>query len=153
MASITKMTTEETIELLQKIGYGHLGCIHEGKPHVIPMQYYLQDDAIYMFTDRGTKSHDLTENPDICLQVEELSDTDNWSSITVYGRAEILEDSAEFTRIAQAIKSQNSTFSPVINREITDMSELKKSIAIYQIQTDKMTGTKATSASDRALVG
>jgi uncharacterized protein len=153
MTSIATMNPEEKIELLQKIGYGHLGCIHEGKPHVIPMQYYVKDDAIYMFTDRGTKSHDLTANPDICLQIEELSDIDNWSSITIAGRAEIIEDSPKFSEVAQVIKSQNPTFSPVINREITDMSELERSIAIYQIHTDKITGTKATSSSEPALVG
>lgn len=152
MAIIAKMSTEETIELLQKIGYGHLGCIHEGKPHVIPMQYYFKNDTIYMFADRGAKSHDLAKHPEICLQVEELGDTKNWSSITIDGRAEILEDSTKFAEIAQVIKAQNPTFFPVINREITEISELEKAIVIYRIQADKMTGTKANSVSDRALV-
>jgi uncharacterized protein len=154
MTTIHKMSSAEIVELLQKIGYGHLGCIHAGKPYVIPMQYYLKDDAIYMFTDRGDKSHDLNKNPDICLQVEELDDTENWSSITIAGRAGLLTDSTKFAEIAQIIRSQNPTFSPVINRELDDISELEKAIAIYQIHTDKIAGTIARSSSgDRTLVG
>jgi uncharacterized protein len=153
MTNIDKMSSEESIELLQKIGYGHLGCLHEGKPHVIPMQYYLKDNEIYIFTDRGGKSHDLSENPEICLQVEELGDKDNWSSITIGGRAEALADRADFAEIADFIKEQNPTFSPVLNRELNDSSELEREIAIYRIQPDRMTGTKATSASDRVFVG
>jgi uncharacterized protein len=152
MTNITKMSSEEIAELIQKIGYGHLGCIHEGKPLVIPMQYYLKDDEMYMFTDRGTKSHDLTEHPEICLQIEELNDTTNWSSITIDGRAAALTDSTKFAEIARTIRSQNPTFSPVINRELDNISELEQEIAIYLIQPDRMTGTKATSSGDRVLV-
>ncbi|GAC1470296.1 MAG: hypothetical protein NVS2B14_02950 [Chamaesiphon sp.] len=47
MLDIDEMSSKEILELLQKVGYGHLGCIYEGKPYVIPMHYYLKDSVIH----------------------------------------------------------------------------------------------------------
>ncbi|WP_333123209.1 pyridoxamine 5'-phosphate oxidase family protein [Microcoleus sp. Pol11C3] len=49
MLDIDEMGQKEIHELLHKVGYGHLGCIHEGKPYVIPMNYYLEEEQIYLF--------------------------------------------------------------------------------------------------------
>ncbi len=151
MLDIKKMSSEENLELLQAIGYGHLGCIDEGKPYVIPMQYYIKDLSIYIFTDRGVKSQDLDLNPDICLQVEELHNTEDWRSVTVSGRVKRLQGE-EFIEIAQFITAQNPTFSPVINRNLTELDELENTIAIYRIHPSKMSGTSAKSPERQALV-
>jgi nitroimidazol reductase NimA-like FMN-containing flavoprotein (pyridoxamine 5'-phosphate oxidase superfamily) len=143
------MSSAEILELLNKIGYGHLGCIHEGKPYVISMQYYIKDTQIYIFTDQGAKSHDLDLNPDICLQVEELQDTEHWSSVVVTGRVERLQERSQIDEVSQLIKRQNPTFSPVFNRTWTEISELENSIAFYRIQVSDMTGSKAQGASRR----
>jgi hypothetical protein len=87
------------------------------------------------------------------LQVEELVDTENWSRIAIGGRAEQLKDRAEFEDISRFIKVQNPTFSPAIDREMNDLSELENAIEIYRIQSNKMTGSKAKAASSHALVG
>ena len=45
MLDIDEVSSKEIHELLHQVGYGHLGCIHEGKPYVMPMNYYLEDKA------------------------------------------------------------------------------------------------------------
>ncbi len=42
MLDIDEMSSKEIYEPLRKVGYGHLGLIHEGKPYVMPMHYYLE---------------------------------------------------------------------------------------------------------------
>ena len=42
MLDIDEMGIKEMQDLLQQVGYGHLGYIHEGKPYVMPMNYYLE---------------------------------------------------------------------------------------------------------------
>lgn len=143
MLDIREMSSDEVLALLKKIGYGHLGCIHEGKPYVIPMQYYLKEQKIYLFTDQGKKSHDLDLNPEICLQVEELQDTENWSSAVVTGRVSRIEEQSAIAEIAEFIKERNPTFAPVLNREWHDVDELANKIAFYRIESEAMTGTKA----------
>ena len=39
MLDIDEMSSTEILELLEKVGYGHLGCIHKDKLYVIPMGY------------------------------------------------------------------------------------------------------------------
>ena len=46
MLDIDEMGQDEIHELLHKVGYGHLGFIHEGKPCVMPMHYYLENAKI-----------------------------------------------------------------------------------------------------------
>ena len=52
MLDIDEMGQDEIHELLHKVGYGHLGFIHEGKPCVMPMHYYLENANIYLLLDR-----------------------------------------------------------------------------------------------------
>ncbi len=45
MLNIDEMNAKEIRDLLNKVGYGHLGFIYEGKPSVIPMHYYLEGSS------------------------------------------------------------------------------------------------------------
>nr|WP_310483655.1 pyridoxamine 5'-phosphate oxidase family protein [Chamaesiphon sp. VAR_48_metabat_403] len=80
MLDIDEMGQDEIHELLHKVGYGHLGFIHAGKPCVMPMHYYLENSNIYLFTTVGMKTHDIDVDPDVCLQVEELHGPEHWRS-------------------------------------------------------------------------
>ncbi len=145
MLAIKEMSSEEVQELLDRIGYGHLGCINNaGKPQVIPMQYYLKERTMYIFTDRQKKSHDLDRHADICLQVEEVQDTENWSSVVVDGRVERLTQRSQVEEIANFIKHQNPTLSPVLNQHWNDLSEIEDKIAFYRIESSGMSGSKTS---------
>lgn len=112
MLDIDEMSSKEINELLQQVGYGHLGCIHEGKPYVIPMYYYLDNSDSYLFTTVGMKTHDIDANPQICLQVEEIHGTLHWRSVIVNGRASRLTEQPDIERAMHLIKEQNKTLSP-----------------------------------------
>ena len=72
MLDIDEMSTKEIMDLLHKVGYGHLGFVGEGHPYVVPMHYYLKDSAIYIFTTVGMKTEYMDANPEVCLQIEEV---------------------------------------------------------------------------------
>lgn len=84
------MSTKEIIDFLPKVGYGHLACIGEGHPYIVPMHYYLKDSQIYIFTTEGMKTKYMDANPEVCLQIEEVHDLLHWRSVVVNGRAERL---------------------------------------------------------------
>jgi uncharacterized protein len=140
MLDIDEMSSKEIYELLSQVGYGHLGCIHEDKPYVIPMNYYLEDSDIYLFTTVGMKTHDMDANPEICLQVEALQDSLHWRSAIVNGRADRLTEQEDIDRAMQFIKKRNSTLSPAINRTWIDAEGRSEVIAIYRIHPSEMTG-------------
>ena len=140
MLDIDEMSLKEIQVLLQKVGYGHLGYIHEGKPYVMPMNYYLQKEDIYIFTTEGMKTHDIDANPEVCLQVEEIHEPFHWRSVIVTGQAERLTEQQDVDRAMQFIKERNPTLSPAINRTWIDAQGRSEVIAIYRIYPGEMSG-------------
>jgi uncharacterized protein len=149
MLDIDEMGQKEIHELLLQVGYGHLGCVHEGKPYVIPMQYYLKDSDIYLFTTVGMKTHDIDANPEICLQVEALHDPLHWRSVIVNGRADRLTEQQDINHAMQFIKERNSKLSPAINRTWIDSWGRAEVVAIYRIHPSEMTGRTTEGVSSR----
>jgi uncharacterized protein len=140
MLDIDEMSSAEIYKTLHKVGYGHLGCIHEGKPYVMPMHYYLDDLDIYLFSTVGMKTHDIDKNPEVCLQVEEVRGPDHWRSVIVSGRSEHLTAQPEIDRAMQLIKALNPTLSPALNRTWIDAQGRAEEIAIYRIHPLEMSG-------------
>ena len=140
MLDIDEMGQIEIHELLSKIGYGHLGFIHEGKPYVMPMHYYFDNSDIYLFTTVGMKTHDIDADPDICLQVEEVHSLSHWRSVIVTGQAKHLTEQNDIDRITQLVKERNPSLSPVINRTWTDSLGRGEVVYIYRVTQGKMSG-------------
>ena len=149
MVDIDEMSSKEILDLLQKKGYGHLGYIHQGKPYVMPMHFYLKDTDIYIFTTEGMKSHDMDVNPDVCLQVEEVHGPEHWRSVIVTGRAEHIKDPQDIDEAVQFIKLRNPTLSPAINRTWVDAEGRAEVIEIYRIHSTEMSGRTTDGVSSR----
>jgi uncharacterized protein len=152
MLDIDEMSSHEIYELLRKVGYGHLGFIHEGKPYVMPMHYYLEGEEIYMFTTEGMKTHDIDVSPEICLQVEEIIDDPlHWRSVIVTGQAKRLTDKAEIERVRKLIKEVNPTLSPALNRTWIDSWGRAEVVAIYRVYPSEMSGRTTDGVSSRMM--
>jgi uncharacterized protein len=152
MLDIDEMSTKEIFELLSQVGYGHLGFIHEGKPCVMPMHYYLDGQDIYLFTTIGMKTHDIDTVPEVCLQVEHVvSDRLHWRSAIVMGSAHRLTDQIEIDQAMKFIKVHNPTLSPAINRTWIDSWGRAEVIAIYRIDPGEMSGRTTDGLSSRSL--
>ena len=154
MLDIDEMSSKEIHELLGKIGYGHLGFIHEGGPYVMPMHYYLEGGEIYLFTTEGMKTHDIDASPEICLQVEEIINAPfHWRSVIVTGQAKRLTEKAEIARVQKLIEEVNPTLSPAINRTWIDSWGRAEIIAIYWVYPSEMSGRTTDGVSSRMMVG
>jgi uncharacterized protein len=150
MLDIDEMSLQDIHELLRKVGYGHLGFIHAGKPYVMPMHYYFEDTDIYLFTTEGMKTHDIDLSPEICLQVEEVIDDPlHWRSVIVMGQAKRLKEKADVDRVMKLVKDQNPSMSPAINRTWIDSWGRAEVVAIYQIYPSEMSGRTTDGISSR----
>jgi uncharacterized protein len=154
MLDIDEMSSKEIYELLRKIGYGHLGFTHEGKPYVMPMHYYLEGEEIYMFTTEGMKTHDIDASPEICLQVEEIiNDPLHWRSVIVAGQAKRLTEKVDIDRVRKLIKEVNPTLSPALNRTWIDSWGRAEVVAIYRVYPSEMSGRTTDGVSSKTLIG
>lgn len=140
MLDIDEMSKKEIMDLLQKVKHGHLGCVGEGHPYVMPMHYYLKDSEIYIFTTVGMKTQYMDVNPSVCLQVEEVYDLEHWRSVIVTGRAEHITEQQDIDRVMQFVKTQNPTLSPAINRTWIDAWGRAEVMALYRINPNDMSG-------------
>jgi uncharacterized protein len=154
MLDIDEMSSKEIYELLRKVGYGHLGFTHEGKPYVMPMHYYLEGEEIYMFTTEGMKTHDIDASPEICLQVEEIiNDPLHWRSVIVAGQAKRLTEKVDIDRVRKLIKEVNPTLSPALNRTWIDSWGRAEVVAIYRVYPSEMSGRTTDGVSSKQLIG
>lgn len=142
MVKVEDMTPEEMDALLSRASFGHLGCSREGRPYVLPMNYAYEAQRIYLFTTEGMKTDYIQANPEVCFQVEEVTDATHWQSVVIVGRAERLTDSVAMERAMQLITQRNPSLTPAISATQVDAWGRSNTIALYRIVPEVMDGRK-----------
>src|SRR5713101_3373351 len=107
MLRVEDMSPAEMHALLQRESFGHFGCAREGRPYVVPMNYAYDGKELYFFTTEGMKTEFIGANPQVCLQVEEVTDSSHWRSVMVIGRAERVTNKDETQRGMKLITERN----------------------------------------------
>ena len=142
MLKLEDMPPVEMQALLQLVGFGHLGCIKRNRPYVVPINYAYDSQDIYFFTTEGTKTEAIADNPEVCLQVEEVHDSSHWRSVMVQGRAERIRRPEEMEHAMQLITERNPTLTPALNATQIDAWGRANITAIYRIRPDIIDGRK-----------
>ena len=147
MLEVIDMTFGEIEGLLERIKYGHLGCAHNNHPYVVPIHFAYADRTIYIYTTEGKKSGMIDANSEICLQVEEVINDENWSSVIIVGDAERLTDVTGREKALAAITAANPTLTPAVSSRWVDkwVREQRDTEVIYRINRKSTTGRKAGS--------
>ena len=147
MIEVKDMTSDEIEELLGRANYGHLGCASENHPYVLPIHFACDDRTIFVYTTEGKKSEMIDANPEICLQVEDVTDNENWASVIIIGDARRLESPVERESAYAAIAATNPTLTPALSfRWLDDWVRENKDIeVVYRIDRKTTTGRKAGS--------
>lgn len=142
MIEVKVMNSVETEDLLGRVLYGHLGCAMDNHPYVLPVHFAYDDHEIYIYTTEGKKSEMIDSNPEICLQVEEVVDNENWASVIILGKAERLESARDREEAYAAIAAANPTLTPALSYRWIDswVREQKDSEVLYRIARTSTTG-------------
>jgi nitroimidazol reductase NimA-like FMN-containing flavoprotein (pyridoxamine 5'-phosphate oxidase superfamily) len=142
MLKVEDMPLKEMQALLQLVGYGHLGCARNNRPYVVPIHYAYDSQDIYFFTTEGMKTEYIADNPEVCLQVEEIRDPANWRSVMVNGRAERVTGPEEIEHAMQLITERNPTLIPALNLTQLDAWGRANITAIYRVRPEIIDGRK-----------
>jgi nitroimidazol reductase NimA-like FMN-containing flavoprotein (pyridoxamine 5'-phosphate oxidase superfamily) len=142
---VEDMPPVEMYALLQTASFGHLGCAHNGRPYVVPMHYAYDGKELYFFTTEGMKTQFMKGNSQVCLQVEEVTNSSHWRSVMVIGRAEELTNQAETERATRQILERNPSLTPAISATQIDAWGRAVNIALYRIQPEIIDGRKTVS--------
>jgi uncharacterized protein len=142
MIEVREMSREEMARLLGRGWYGHLGCSRDGHPYVVPMSYAYDGGDLYFFTTEGTKTEFIAANHEVCFQVEEVESADNWRSVMLTGRAELLTDAAEVEHAMFLVSERNPSLSPALNHtKIGAWTRLSR-IALYRLRPEAAYGRR-----------
>ena len=140
MLKVEDMTPAETHALLRRQHFGHLGCAREGQPYVVPMNYAYDGTDLYFFTTEGMKTRFIDSNPQVCLQVEEVTDSTHWRSVMVTGLATQLTKSEDMQRAMKLITERNPSLTPAISATSLDAWGRAVDIALYRITPEIIDG-------------
>lgn len=143
---IHELTPEQCTEVLARASLGRLGCARAGQPYIVPILFSFDPDrtCLYAFSLIGQKITWMRENPKVCLEVEEITDKNHWTTVVVTGRyEEIHQAPAEAEarlRAQQQLRQREEWWLPgagkVTSREHPHM-------VIYRITIDRLTGRRA----------
>jgi nitroimidazol reductase NimA-like FMN-containing flavoprotein (pyridoxamine 5'-phosphate oxidase superfamily) len=142
MLNIEDMSIAEMQSLLERVGFGHLGCARNGRPYVVPINYAYDQQNIYIFTTQGMKTDFIESNPEVCLQVEQIDDPLHWQSVMVTGKAERITKQEEVERTMQLITIHNPTLTPAINATRIDVWGRANNVMIYRVHPEIIDGRK-----------
>jgi nitroimidazol reductase NimA-like FMN-containing flavoprotein (pyridoxamine 5'-phosphate oxidase superfamily) len=77
--------------VLSSQAIGRLACTDGKKPYIVPVTYCYDGTHIYGQTNEGTKLSLLRKNPNVCFEVDIMTDMRNWQCVLLSGKFEELK--------------------------------------------------------------
>jgi uncharacterized protein len=137
-AMMNQLTDEKARALLAESRIGHLGCIYENTPYVVPINYVFEDNSIYSHSLPGRKIDALRANPRACLQVDNIESDFSWQSVITYGRFEEMQTPSDRRTILGKLLARFPSLTPV-ESVIAGDAAAPDSI-VFRIVIDEITG-------------
>lgn len=136
---MTKLLTEaEAREVIEQGKIGRLGCIDNGEPYVVPINYVLDDNAIYSHSLPGKKTAAMKSHPRVCLQVDKIDDDLHWQSAIAFGLFEEIHGVSDRRRALSRLLSRFPKLTPVESMMVHDASSPDS--IVFRILIDRITG-------------
>ena len=136
---MTKMLDETEARSLIAAGkIGRLGCVDNGEPYVVPVNYVFEDMSIYSHSLPGRKIDVLRAHPRACLQVDEIENELKWRSVIAYGNFEEIRVPSDRRSILSKLLSRFPLLTPVESQMAQDASAPDS--IVFRIRIDRITG-------------
>ena len=116
-----KLNEAEIETVLRTHVFGRIGCHHDGVTYVVPISYAYDGYYIYCHTREGMKVKMMRKNPNICFEVDEMTNMADWKSVVGWGDFEEVTIPVERK---QALHCLVNRILPIISSETTHLSPL-----------------------------
>jgi uncharacterized protein len=150
---IEELDRQSCFDLLSRTRLGRLACAQGAQPYVVPFYFTCDDDFLYSFSTVGKKIEWMRANPLVCVEVDEVINSQNWMSVVVQGRYEEMPDTPEWSMerdTAHCLLQQEAMWwEPAYTKKAIDEAVCSLEPVFYRIRMDKITGRRATSKQSR----
>ena len=93
-------------EFLNKMEEGRVATSHDNMPHVKPVSYIYEDEAIFIATDYDTRMYkNLLKNPNAAISIDIYKDKAH-KAVCMQGKVTIIENGKEFLRVYKKFRDR-----------------------------------------------
>ncbi len=132
------LSNEEARALLREARVARLGCIVNGEPYVVPLNCHLEGDYLYSHSLVGLKITGLRENPNACVQVDEIENDLRWRSAIAFGKYEEITKPDDRADILNTLLRRYPMLTPVESAMAVDASAPE--VIVFRIKIERLTG-------------
>lgn len=134
------MSEDEARALLRRGHVARLGCVIDGDPYIVPVNYFSADDCAYLHSLPGQKITALRDHPRACLQVDEIEDICHWRSVLAFGAYEELTDREERAHILNELFKRFPMLTPIEGAITQDATPLQ--VIVFRVKIEKISGVR-----------
>ena len=144
---IKELTRQESLEVLARSHLGRLACTRGDQPYIVPIYFAYDSNCLHSFSTVGQKIEWMRDNPLVCVQVDEVVNSQKWVSVIVFGRFEELPDAPEW-QDARAVthgllRRKAAWWEPGYVKTIIGGTPRPLVPVFYRIHIEKITGHRA----------
>ena len=133
-----RLSEAESRGVLNAARVARLGCIVDGGPYIVPINYYFADGCAYSHSLPGLKISALRKTPMACLQVDEVESDIHWRSVLAFGRYEEISNPSERSKRLRKLLNRFPMLTPVESAITEDAGP--PPVIVYRIRINKITG-------------
>jgi nitroimidazol reductase NimA-like FMN-containing flavoprotein (pyridoxamine 5'-phosphate oxidase superfamily) len=142
---VHQLSVQECEEFLARCTVGRLACVRDRQPYIVPITFVFAapERCVYGFATAGQKIEWMRRNPKVCLQVDEIKDRFEWTSVVALGRYDELTRSrtAEIQRARELLDTRQSWWLPGAAK-LDDGTEHHAAV-FYRVVLDSISGRRA----------
>lgn len=79
------LSTSDIEDLLYQCNLGRIGCSHNGKTYIVPVNYVYDGRSVIAHSVEGLKIRMMRSNPSVCFEVDDVQNNKNWKSVIAQG--------------------------------------------------------------------
>ena len=145
---ITEMSHKESLDLLARKRLGRLACAQGSQPYVVPFYFAYYDCSLYSFSTVGKKIEWMRANPLVCVEVDDVVDSQEWTSVVVSGCYEELPDTpgwqSERDFAVSLLQQYAMWWEPALAKTLLPGTERPLVPVFYRIHVVGISGRRAT---------
>ena len=104
---IGTLSLRSSKEVLRSNIVGRIGCNDGTRTYIVPVQYVFDGKNLYAHSVEGMKIHIMRKHPEVCFEVDEIKNLNNWKSVIAWGRYDELKTEHERYAIIKLFVDHN----------------------------------------------
>jgi nitroimidazol reductase NimA-like FMN-containing flavoprotein (pyridoxamine 5'-phosphate oxidase superfamily) len=137
---VREMTDRECWSTLAAARLGRLACALENQPYIVPISFVVNDELVYSFALPGQKIDWMRRNPRVCLEVDDVRQVDQWTSVVADGRYEELSSPFDREQAHALLQQRPMWWQPGAAARAGATARARPEPIFYRIRVERITG-------------